>query len=1145
MSTSGSAYPEEGFNILRTGYMKKIKTGRRKWFVLRKETQEAQARLEYYDSEKKYQSGVAPRKSIIMKTCFNINQLSDPKHKHVIALYTKDECLKLAIDDKQEADEWFKDLLLMQQGEDLPEGQIPRPTFAHVWEVLLVNRGLGTQDLIGTYRLCLREKTLTLVKKDHDFQIEINLSSIRSCGSLQKYVYFEVGRSCPLGAGELWMETEDQYIAQNVHLTVYHTMTSNGKEELGPKSRFRSSSATETSKPNVDKKYNSKSHLFPQDHTQNVDSCLCGVQSHNIQNPIGGVAFSGSINHQRTQSLPLATPATALEHPHQQHSRTSKRSNQSKCVSSGGRERCDSMPSRARTTSEGNHPVPMFPRSHLAPHRPCSMHRDLGCSPPIGSPISPPSAGASTDSAGSSYSLIDENEDLDSNHGRYGHSLTPDEVIAEEDCDSLCAHYGISPNTGNYLPMAAPSSDDGYVAMSPLGAHSNITPAASLSSVTSGTPSTDMRFAEYPLDKVVSFFPPSSDDESRPIRAYSVGSRPETYKYKKHLMDIHGTAESRRDRAASVGSKTKKGPVRVLPPHGHYPQAHPKSSSAPLLSSSRIPGSTSSVGSEMDDFLEMDFTNIKKKSSKDGYLEMKPSPKSSAVSTPATTPSGYVEMKPGVTPPNISNSGPYLEMKPGTPPNRANEYAFMDSNRAYINRTDLPRNDYMDMNAKNTSKKPTLTNNNYAYVNYLDHNDVNHHQPTIRRSYSQLSPSTGNCFRNMGSPNSDYLDMNSKNRVRSDSDQSNEGYVEMSLGRGHHRQSSLDSAQLNREDHSGMSAGSVLKKKELKPNKKENNRSLPIQILNANQNNPINGRIYCDGSPKMQLHLTNTTTSPVSSLPRGRKNSTRRDSRDSSSSSVTTPSNSSTIFPLSLNSPSSPVKPLKTPEKSTPSLINSLYKRFRGKSNESQDDASVSDCQKNAAKVSAKSNDYMNLDLSKSNDYAEMQPGLHTVPDVNKAFSMMTLSETSSRVFKPISESRECGTSPPPSTNALPANSPTNDYPKTEEAEVKSDTKCTTDGSNDPSASKPVSRPGSASSDLCSSTSTLVGSRPDSVNSDSIRPPSALHYANLDLQTIDDDGSKSPRTARNNSNDSGQEVSFTYAEIDFNKSEGLKKGVKH
>lgn len=117
----------------------------------------------------------------------------------------------------------------------------------------------------------------------------------------------------------------------------------------------------------------------------------------------------------------------------------------------------------------------------------------------------------------------------------------------------------MSPNAGNYLPMAVPTSDDGYVAMSPLGGQNNVTPAASLTSVASGTPSTDMRFAEYPLDKVVSFFPPSSDDEARPIRAYSVGSRPDTYKYKKHLMDIHGTAESRRDRAASVGSKTKKG----------------------------------------------------------------------------------------------------------------------------------------------------------------------------------------------------------------------------------------------------------------------------------------------------------------------------------------------------------------------------------------------------------------------------------------------------------------------------------------------------------------------------------------------------------------------------------------------------------
>ncbi|KAL3272560.1 hypothetical protein HHI36_014030 [Cryptolaemus montrouzieri] len=983
------------------------------------------------------------------------------------------------------------------------------------------------------------------------------------------------------------METEDPFIAQNVHSTVYHSMTKNGKnDELGPKSRIRSSSATETSKPNAYKKQYSKGHIFSQDHSQNNE--LPAAPSHLIQNTFvsgmvtiyhhlrgttksserrhsisGGVAFSGSISHQRTQSLPLATPATAPEYPLQQHTRSNKRTNQSKCITSGGRERCDSMPSRARTASEGNHPIQMFPssRSHLAPHRPCSIYRDLGSSPTIGSPISPPSACASTDSAGSSYSLVDENEDLDSNHGRYGHSLTPDEAIAEEDCDSLCVPYGISPTTGDYLPMAPASSDDGYVDMSPKGHHGNITPAASLSSVTSGTPSTDMRFAEYQLDKVMSFFPPSSDEESRPIRAYSVGSRPENCRYKKHLMDVQGIAESRRDRAASVGSKTKKGPIRVLPPHGHYPHVHPKSSSAPLLSSSRIPGSLSSVGSEMGDLMEMDFTNTSKKSL-NCYLEMKPCGKPSLVNQTSNS-SGYVEMKPGVIPPNMSNSGPYLEMKPGSSPTRNNEYTYMDLSRTHNNRTE-PRNDYMDMNAKNASNKPVLTNNNYTYGNYSDYTEMNHHQPMIKRSYSQLSPSAGQYYRNTSSPNSDYLDMHCNNRARNDSDRSNDGYVEMSLGKGHHRQSSLDSAQLRREDYAMMTSGSSLKNKENKPNKNDTNRSLPITISNSHPNTnstPMYGRIYSGNSPKMQLPLTNTTTSPSSSLPRGRKNSTRRDSRDSSSSSVTTPSNSSTIFPLSLNSPSSPVKPVKTPERSTPSfLLNSLYRKIRGKSNDSQEDYTVMDFQKKGgSKGNQDMSEYINLDLSKMNlngrtcvegEYAKMQPSKKATPE-SKAFSLSTLTETSSRGFKPISETRESGPSPPLSSSSsmLPTTIPTsgNDTQKTDESQaVKSDTKRSDSLNSDSGSSKPVSRPGSASSDLCSSTSTLVGSRPDSVNSDSIRPSStsSLHYANLDLQTIDDDGdSRSPR--RNNSNDSNQEGTFTYAEIDFNKSEELKKIVKN
>ncbi|KAK9688205.1 PTB domain (IRS-1 type) [Popillia japonica] len=83
----------------------------------------------------------------------------------------------------------------------------------------------------------------------------------------------------------------------------------------------------------------------------------------------GAVGWSGSVNHQRTRSLPLAQPASStdhLSHP----TRAAKRSNQSsKCLAGNNtiRERCDSMPSRARTTSEGN-PIPFLSQQRRQPY---------------------------------------------------------------------------------------------------------------------------------------------------------------------------------------------------------------------------------------------------------------------------------------------------------------------------------------------------------------------------------------------------------------------------------------------------------------------------------------------------------------------------------------------------------------------------------------------------------------------------------------------------------------------------------------------------------------------------------------------------------------------------------------------------------
>jgi len=102
-----------------------------------------------------------------------------------------------------------------------------------------------------------------------------------------------------------------------------------------------------------------------------------------------------------------------------------------------GRERCDSLPSRARTTSEGQQPNAIILShsrgTHIMSHvpRPHSMC-GRGLSPPIASmPISPASDMCSSDSAGSSPSMDDCGENImeEGTVSRYGHSLTPDEPV--------------------------------------------------------------------------------------------------------------------------------------------------------------------------------------------------------------------------------------------------------------------------------------------------------------------------------------------------------------------------------------------------------------------------------------------------------------------------------------------------------------------------------------------------------------------------------------------------------------------------------------------------------------------------------------------------------------------------------------------
>lgn len=259
---TGAGIPAE-LNVVLHGYHRKLKTNKKKYFVVYDDLPNKSARLEYFDSEKKFKqswvknSSVHAKRSIILRNCFNINKGHDPK-KHVIALYTRDDCFSIVFDSEEELNRWLRTLWSLQRGEEGTEGEPPRPTFEHVWDVYVQRKGLGdSYGILGNYRLCITDKTLSLVRigpptttngDTRVEQVEFSLAAIRRCGASQRYFYLEVGRSTKTGAGEIWMEAQDAMIAHNMHTTIMKSAKNKDCDSLGPM-RNRSSSANAASKP--------------------------------------------------------------------------------------------------------------------------------------------------------------------------------------------------------------------------------------------------------------------------------------------------------------------------------------------------------------------------------------------------------------------------------------------------------------------------------------------------------------------------------------------------------------------------------------------------------------------------------------------------------------------------------------------------------------------------------------------------------------------------------------------------------------------------------------------------------------------------------------------------------------------------------
>lgn len=267
--------------VRKCGYLRKHKHGHKRFFVLRapragaggEEAPPQPARLEYYESEKKWRSkSTGPRRTLALDSCLHIHKRADAKHKHLLALYTRDEYLALAAESEQEQDAWYRaltELLRASQpaaqgsprhalpagtsGEDGGYGQLgsgapgSAAAYREVWQVTLKPKGLGqSRNLTGVHRLCLAARTVGLVRLNCNRpSVTLQLMTIRRCGHSDHFFFMELGRSASTGPGELWMQADDAVVAQHIHETILEAMKALRElAEFRPRSKSQSSSSS-------------------------------------------------------------------------------------------------------------------------------------------------------------------------------------------------------------------------------------------------------------------------------------------------------------------------------------------------------------------------------------------------------------------------------------------------------------------------------------------------------------------------------------------------------------------------------------------------------------------------------------------------------------------------------------------------------------------------------------------------------------------------------------------------------------------------------------------------------------------------------------------------------------------------------------
>ena len=664
----------------------------------------------------------------------------------------------------------------------------------------------------------------------------------------------------------------------------------------------------------------------------------------------------------------------------------------------------------------------------------------------------------------------------------------------------------------------------------------------------------------------------------------------------------------------------------------------------------------------MDDLMEMDFTRNSKSKSKssrnkfeerlttphtpviDGYVEMRskqPDTKSLAAASPPkshvptvspkTSVDYHAQSHPIPTPTKLSaspksqlsNIGPYLEMRPGSsPPTKV-------VTQRKISTVNPPSPEVKILNNQQVND----SFNNYVRTN----TDASNFTPVTGQAYGETKSDSYHVFqvpssRKPTSPiQEEYMDMNkatdegyvgistAARTAPVDTPQPKkppEGYVEMAWTGG------SKPSQRN-EDYMNLAFEGRGNGKR-KDKRKGRYSSQPISIQagdresvkqQSSSTSPVFsfsgliGRKNSTGTPPKVpppaflplSHAPNNSpgSSPSSSLRRNKSRKTnRRDSAESAG--LTTPTGSTaTIFPFSLNSPGSPMKPFpgqqssdvnydtarKCPVDATTGTVRLSYP-FSPVSTSTTPDSSSSSSEQPTPVNTESLNDLNKPDSPRNHDYVNYSP-FHQPESVRQHTEgfgdyavMRPVPVTSTRKVSAPSRvtmiMSDLSLNSPMRTNAPKLVTSSSGAPNREAVQFGRPnvtgaagrgvlrtsplSKMNSNGKMSAQETSSTKTGGPICRQLSSSSVGSVEGAVGGVSPSSSRPPSVssereLHYASLDLApsgSEGEEGSRSPRSVKTQGsltesstsspspNPVVGESSFTYAEIDFAKSEGLR-----